>query len=141
MNSGDISKVAKPGEILREILRAGYDAVKYLVNAGIKISKELVIVYSSYKILFRYTFEVGSRSTKIKTGLKFVQGKLANPLILESVTSVEICGLPQMDNLSTRFVRRKGKKTLVDIPKILKTTESEGILIQFERHVSRDEMN
>lgn len=136
MNPGDILKVVNPSEILR----VGYDAIKYLVNAGIKTSKELTIVYSANRIVFRYTLEVGSRSTKIKGGLRFLQSKLANQLILDSVTSVRVHNLPEMNSLSTDFVEKKGKKTVIDIPKILKTTESEGILIEFEKQISKDEM-
>lgn len=46
-----------------------------------------------------------------------------------------------MENLSTKFVRRQGKKTAIDIAKILQFTESEVILIQFEKQVSMDELN
>ncbi len=123
------------------LFRVGYDAIHYLSNLGIKLSKELVISYSLNKLQFRYVIDLGSHSTRVSGIVRVLKSKIVNPLELTSVTNVEIYTLPDFEQMTEGIITKDGIKILVDIPRVLRTTKSEQVIVQFEKQITKEEMN
>jgi hypothetical protein len=102
-------------------------------------SRGATIYYSSHKIQYRYQISLGTKSSRVNAVSRLIKSKLNQPLILGQVISVSGFALPDHQNLDNYFLRDK-KGTSIDIPSILKNSESDEIIIQFDKDMSIEQL-
>ena len=126
---------------LSDILQVGYDAISYLSNLGLNPSRELIICYSLKSFNLSTVSLLGSNPTRVSGIVRHLKSKLLHPLELENVTMVDVYSLPQFEQLGQDNIKRQNNKVFIDIPQLLRTTNCEQVIIQFEKHISEQQMN
>lgn len=122
---------------ISDVFKVANVVIEYLKRAGIKFDKSVILDHDANLLRFRYTLQLGSKTSRTEDIVRKVKGKLAKALEVDTPRPPMVTTLPNLEDVSNH-VKIDSSHTSIDIAQLFEKVSSEILIVEFEQPLTQD---